>query len=440
MNALIPPPRRHLFSRLVVPVVIIGATAGLLIYVGWASIRPTTLVRSVPVVIRSVETTDPVSDTDRGERIIQAPGWVEADPFSIYVGALAEGVLESILVLEGSHVSKGQAVATLIPDDANILLNTADANHSLAEHLLEAAQAKLATMKPTIAAANSRRLSLVDEFTRKEKLVATGALAEGPVARLAISIDTIDAEIAKLRAEEVVLSAEVATAEASVDVAIAKRAQALLAVDRTTVRSPIDGIVMERLMSPGSVIRFTADKHSSHVLHVYDPAHMQVRADIPLAEASGVSVGHPAEIVVDILPDRVFIGEVTRFVHRADVQKNTIEAKVRINDPSGLLKPDMLARVRILQPQQSSASGETRMVPRVFAPQESILSGEHVMIIANYANGIGTASLRSVQLGDAAIDGWVEVLNGLSAGDRVILGADLSLEGSAVEINEGQGD
>ena len=435
MNSRIPVPRRHWFSRLVIPVAIIGATIGLLIYVGWTSLRPTTIVDAVPVVMRSVETAEAAPSDDSGRRIIQAPGWIEPDPFSIYIGALTQGVIESIHVLEGSAVAKGQAVATLIQDDAKLLLKAAEANHSLSEQLLEAANAQLATMTPTIAAAHSRRLSLVDEYNRKKRLVEEGAVAEGPVSRLAISIDTIDAEIEGLHASEVVLAAKVATAKAAVEVASAKRDQELLALDRTTVRSPIDGIVMERLMSPGSIIRFTSDKHSSHILHVYDPAHMQIRADVPLAKASGVAVGHPAEIVVDILPDRVFTGEVTRFVHQADVQKNTIEAKVRIDDPSGLLKPEMLARVRILQPQLNAADDEVRMVSRVFVPQEAILDGGYVLLVSDYANESGIASLQSIQIGKTSVDGWIEVLEGLSPGDNVILGEDKSIQGEFVTIN-----
>jgi HlyD family secretion protein len=219
-----------------------------------------------------------------------------------------------------------------------------------------------------------------------------------------------------------------------VGVADAMVADAALALQRTTVRSPLDGIVMERLMSPGSVVRFGPDEHASHLVHVYDPAHLQVRADVPLAEASGVGVGHPAEIVVDVLPDRVFTGAVTRFVHRADLQKNTIEAKVRIDDPSGLLKPDMLARVRILQPQQQGDSGAPRMVPRIFTPQEAIIDGTHVLVISDASRGGGTAALREVRLGTTIIDGWIDVLDGLAPGDQVILDATPDLAGTTVQI------
>ena len=126
---------------------------------------------------------------------------------------------------------------------------------------------------------------------------------------------------------------------------------------------------------------------------------------------------------------------VTRFVHRADVQKNTIEAKVRIDDPSGLLKPDMLARVRILQPQLNAADEEVRMVSRVFVPQEAILDGGYVLLVSDYANESGIASLQSIQVGKTSVDGWIEVLEGLSPGDNVILGEDQSLQGEFVTIN-----
>ncbi|HCA39990.1 MAG TPA: hypothetical protein DEO92_09980 [Phycisphaerales bacterium] len=435
MNTSIPMPRRHWLVRLILPLTIVVVAAALLIYVGWTALRPATNVHAITVVVRPVETTE-ISTTDDGrERIIQAPGWVEADPFSVYVGALIEGVVEDVLVLEGDRVAKDQPVAQLIRDDAAIALQRADADLSLSKQQLASAHAQLATITPAISAADARRRALVDEHARKSKLVETGAVAEGPVTRLAMTIEAAEAEIAKLRARETMLAAEVGSAKASVDVAEAIRADAELALERTTVRSPIDGIVMERLMSPGSVIRFGPDEHSSHVVHVYDPSQMQVRADVPLAEASGVSVGHPAEIIVDVLPDRVFTGNVTRFVHRADLQKNTVEAKIHIDDPSGLIKPDMLARVRILQPQQTTDSNEVRTIPRVFVPQDAVLDGGEVLVITNYARGGGTAAIRSVRLGDTDIDGWIEVLEGLSPGDRVILDGERSLDGSTVQID-----
>ncbi|MCH2140611.1 MAG: efflux RND transporter periplasmic adaptor subunit, partial [Phycisphaerales bacterium] len=351
MNTNIPLPERRWMTRFGLPILIIAIAAAILIVVGWQSLRPATSVDAVTVVVRSIETDTPSTDDRTDGRIIQAPGWVEADPFSVYAGALVEGVVESILVLEGDRVAKGQPVATLISDDARIARDRVAAQWEVTQQQLKTAIALRDAVEPELAAADAQRRSLVDEYQRKEALVENGAVAAGPVERLKIAIDAANADIARLEAREQVLDAEVHAAEARLAVAASDLEESELALSRTTVVSPIEGIVIERLTSPGSVVGFGNGEHATHIVHLYDPEKLQVRADVPLADAAGVGVGHPAEVIVDVLPDRVFTGEVTRFVHRADLQKNTVEAKVRIHDPADLLKPDMLARVRILQPE-----------------------------------------------------------------------------------------
>jgi RND family efflux transporter MFP subunit len=390
----IPQPNKRFLTRLGVPVAIITITTGILIYASWESIRPTKTVESITVVMRNVETDTPQSTTlDQGS-IVQAPGWVEAEPYSIYVGSLTEGVVESILVLEGDTVVKGQPVAKLVSQDNALVLKSAVATVDLWRGKLNAAQAKMDVV--------------ADEYTRKHPLVLSGALAEGPVERLRL----------RLLTEE----AGVAIAQASLNEAIATKETAQLALDRCTVRSPLDGVVIELIASPGSVIRFGGDEHSSHIVHLYDPMQLQVRADVPLSDVSRVGVGHPAQIVVDVLPNTTFEGVVLRFVHRADQQKNTIEAKVKILNPSPMLKPDMLARVKILQPKREGNDKGTWTEQHVFIPKSAIadLSNPVVWIVADITKGTGIAQRKPLVLGEQEFDGWVEVLSGLSTGDRVI--------------------
>jgi multidrug resistance efflux pump len=100
------------------------------------------------------------------------------------------------------------------------------------------------------------------------------------------------------------------------------------------IRSPIDGMVMSRLTEPGSKVVVISDNPgSARVLSVYDPRKLQVRVDVPLAETGKVGVGQQADIVVDVLPDRNFSGTVTRVLHEANIQKNTLEVKVAIENP-----------------------------------------------------------------------------------------------------------
>jgi RND family efflux transporter MFP subunit len=408
----IPQPKQRFISRLGIPLVILIITAAILMYASWESIKGAKEVETITVVMRSVETDTPQESTSQESSIVQAPGWVEAEPYSVYVGALTEGIVESVLVLEGDSVIKGQPVASLIDEDNELVLKTAIANERLWEGKVRAAQ--------------TRMEELADEYTRKKPLVESGSLAKGPVERLRL----------RLLTEE----ANVAIARASLHDATVGKETAQLAFDRCIIVSPMDGIVIERLVSPGSVIRFGNDEHSSHVVHIYDPTKLQVRADVPLADASQVDVGHPAQIIVDVLPNITFDGEVLRFVHRADQQKNTIEAKVKIINPSPLLKPDMLARVKILQPKREVSEKGTWTEQHVFIPKESVNDFENptVWIIENANKGLGQARKRALILGEKEFDGWIEVLSGLSTGDRIITSETYLVDGDSVQITGGQ--
>ncbi|MBG79989.1 MAG: hypothetical protein CMJ39_04665 [Phycisphaerae bacterium] len=435
MNSTIPMPARKWLLRIGLPSLILAAAATVLIIASWSTLLPAQSVRTVSVVTRQIETDEPVSQQDdmNDEAVVQAPGWVEADPFSVYAPALAEGVVEEVLVLEGDRVSKGQPVARLIDDEAEIALRRSEANlqHLIAD--LELAKAKLTQLPARIKSARANQYALEDEVRRKAALVESGAVAAGPLERLKQKLDAAMANVEHLELEEQVLQVEVQDRESLVMEGRAARDHDQLILDRMTVVSPIDGVVIERLTSPGSVIQFGNGEHGTHIVHLYNPEKLQVRADIPLAQAAAVKVGHPARIIVDVQPDKVFMGEVTRFIHRADIQKNTVEAKIRITDPSDLLKPDMLARVRILPASTAPADGETRQIRRVFVPGDSIRNNK-VMVFVPGTDGLGLARATTVTTGSREFDGWVEILTGLSAGDRVIL--DDVTDGDTVRMEE----
>jgi RND family efflux transporter MFP subunit len=496
----IPKPRSHRMLRFGIPVLVVGAALALLIVSAWNALGPAKAVQAITVVVRPVEHSMPADQDNQGS-LIQAPGWVEPDPFATYVAALTEGVVKEILVLEGDRIETGQVVAELVDADARIRVSKSDAMLSLAEAREASATAELqaarseqetlvgpkrrlavahaaveqlharhAQLAADIVAEEAAREELADELARKKDLVDDGAVAEAVVVRLKIRIDASTAAIVSLEKQQDATSAQITAAQAEVtaagrdlelqiketldvekagasvaqaaadiDLARAEQAEAVLELERCQVRSPVDGIVIERLTSPGSTVNFANGTHGAHILHVYDPEKLQVRADIPLADASRVGVGQRAEIVVDLLPDTVFEGEVTRFLHKADIQKNTVEAKVRIIDPSPLLKPEMLARVRILPASEGGAKDITSTVQRVFIPQDLIASEgdvSTVWVIGQIDRGKGRAEQRPILLGESVSNGWIEVVEGLSPGDKVILDGVGLQTGDHVKISQ----
>ena len=93
------------------------------------------------------------------------------------------------------------------------------------------------------------------------------------------------------------------------------------------------------------------DPFACVVARLYDPAHLQIRVDIPLAEAAKVAIGDSVEITTETLRGRTFRGTITRFVQEANSQKNTIQIKATLIDPASELKPEML----ITAPSRNSA-------------------------------------------------------------------------------------
>ena len=499
----IPTPAARWFSRFALPLGIVCVCLLLLLAMSWSALAPRKSVQVQTAVVRPVQAVTVSEQSFDEGAVIQAPGWVEPDPNPLFVSALTEGIVETVIPLEGERVEVGDTIAMLVDEDARLLVQKAKAQFDFAEANLAIAQssAKAAAterrelIEPTrrLALANAslqeikavrseqiatmrsaelERDQLQDELKRKEPLISEGAVAEAVVVRMRMKVDASKARInslkeqmkgtdARVTAAEAELIAserdfellvhetleiekatgELLRAEADVAIASAELDTARLKLMRCKVRSPVAGVVIQRLSGPGSTINYGNGTHGAHLIHLYDPENLQVRADIPLGVAAQVGVGQAAEIVVDLLPDQVFTGEVTRFLHKADIQKNTVEAKVRINDPSPLLKPEMLARVRIL-PVRNRQTGETeRTVQRVFVPREAIVGTEgdpEVWVVDALQSGQGTADLLPVTLGTSEESGWVELVEGVLPGTKVILDGDGLNPGDSVHVRKGE--
>lgn len=470
----VPMPRRRWKTRVVLPGVILLATAGTLLLAAGSTLWPATAVRVVPVVAKA-------GSQAAGKVVVQAPGWVEADPFPTAVSALTDGIVAEVLVLEGQPVEAGQVVARLIDADAKLSLAKAEAavqeaasaliaaeadlkaaerewenpieltrKRAASEAALAEKRAELARWPAELAAEEALAAFKEAEYLRTKPLYESDSASAIELVRAQKEYENqkatadstrakkpiIEAQIAAMEAEVVAsrenlrlrigdtkvleaARAEVARAKAALAVAEATRDEARLRLERTNVRSPAAGMVMTRLVEPGSKLMLDSNEmRSAQVMRLYDPRKLQVRVDVPLADAAKVGVGQAAEVVVDVLPERVFKGRVTRIVNEADVQKNTLQVKVAIEDPVSDIKPEMLARARFLA---GAAAGSEGQGQRLLLPESVLIrhAGGHIMVwLADQARNVAVP--RTVTVGGTTSDGWVEIETGVQPGDRVI--------------------
>ena len=394
--------------------------------------------------------------------LFQASGWVEPDPYPTKATALVDGVVSTVTVLEGELVERGQVLATLIDDDARLDLATAEsqllslqakaAGHYRMVAILEA---RIASLQKQVVVAKARRDEAADLAQRFEN-IARGGVSERERAKARLELATLQAEVEALAVTEQELKAEIEQVhevhvdhEAQIDAAETEVARKQLMLDRTKITSPIDGRVLRLLAAPGQKKMLNMDAvDSATVAILYDPQHLQARIDVPLAEAAQLAVGQLVRLRSELLPGKVFRGRVTRIVGEADLQRNTLQAKVAIENPDQRLRPDMLCRAEFLEafasdrdsaaapaaergsrsaPVMSSASGRVQL----FVPLAALTAGDDDQNQASVwkvdASGDHVAP-QPITLGREVRDDHRLVVDGLKPGDRVVLNPPAGLK------------
>ncbi len=124
-------------------------------------------------------------------------------------------------------------------------------------------------------------------------------------------------------------------------------------LDWTIIRSPVDGVVLEKLVSPNELVvpqSFGGTRGpSTAVLAVADLDDLQVEIDLNEADLSKVSMGQKCRVSPEAYPDKVYAGNVAEIAPEADRQKGTLQIKVQIHNPDRFLTPELSAKVEFLR-------------------------------------------------------------------------------------------
>lgn len=388
-------------------------------------------------------------DPWEGTASFQASGWIEPSPFPVKVSALVDGFIEEVLVLEGEGVKRGQVMARLVQEDFELDLATAQgeldslrAEADANEKAILSVAAQVVTLEKRVSAGRLRLLELEDRRKRLDG-VSGGAVSEEEIIQATLRMQTSEGELeaieisgAELKSEEARLVALRAAFQAKIRSAETEVARRQLALDRTEICAPSDGIVLRLFAIPGRKSMLAMDEmDSSTIATLYRPDSLQARIDVPLAEAAGVFQGQAVRIRSNFLPDQVMQGVVSRITGEADLQRNTLQVKVALKSPDPRLRPEMLCRAEFLpvSAESNSVGGEPPVagdgsggIPEgraiVFVSVRALLEVEgetaRVWVIDRSGDHIES---RNLILGTDERDGYRIVKEGLLPGDRVVL-------------------
>jgi len=399
---------------------------------------PAVEVTTAPVITLRQEAATTAEQTKtptatKGSMLFQASGWVEPDPYVTYAPTLINGVIDQVMVLEGQHVKKGELLATLIDDDAKLNLQQAEQKikshqsridaHCQGTHIIEA---EIKATEKKITALRAGAAEAKDTWRRYSKL-AKGTLPQERIvaARFALQrtealVAEAEAELPKQKAQLEQIELERVSMTSVLGELETDRDRAKLAMERTKITSPMDGIVLHLHVAPGKKRMLDMDDPKSAVIvELYDPNKLQARIDVPLTEAAGMQVGQIVELTSDLLPDMTFNGKVTRITGEADLQRNTLQAKVSIENPDIRLRPEMLVRGKFFstgntgKPVRPSDAGRLSL----YVPETAIINDSSVWVIDTDQK----AQLRTITLGKETREDHRRVIDGLRSGEHVIV-------------------
>ncbi len=235
--------------------------------------------------------------------LVSTTGTIAADG-AVDVGTEVSGTVEAVLVDFNDQVIKGQVLAKLKTDLLDAALH--DANAALSRAAAEYGQA-------------------FREYSRGKALYDNGYIAEN--------------EFLSLKTANDVTSANLLSARAAVD-------RAETNVEKATIRSPIEGMVLERDIEEGQTVAASFNTPTLFVI-VCDPSRIKIDALVDETDIGRIREGQQATFAVSAYPDSCFGGTVTQIRRKPVVSQNVVNYTVVLaaQNPDTLLLPGMTATI-----------------------------------------------------------------------------------------------
>lgn len=268
---------------------------------------------------------------------------------TVQVGSQISGQIKEIRVDFNSEVRKDQIIARLDPETFDSRVAQAEADLKAAESAAEVARGNLAVRQAEVGKA---RIALDDanrNLERKRALVKQNFISAAELDTAQAAVDTAREQLNLAQADLAVAQAQVGSARAQVAQRQAGLKQARLDLDRTIIRSPVDGVVISRNVDVGQTV---AASFQAPVLFTIarDLRQMEVNVAVDEADVGRVRAGQKLRFTVDAFPGERFTGQVTQ-IRKAPVTNNnvvTYSVMARVDNPELKLLPGMTASARIL--------------------------------------------------------------------------------------------
>ena len=300
------------------------------------------------------------------------------------IGPTGAGRVRRIDVQVGDAVAAGRVLGEMDPVDL--------------DERLRAQQAAIASADAALRQAEAKQAFARTQAARYEQLLAVRGTSEELAATRRQDLALADAALAAARADGARLRAELQAVRA-------QRGNLVLV-------APVAGLVVARDVDPGTTV-----VAGQAVVELIDPASLWVDTRFDQIAAEGLAAGLPAKVVLRSRRGQPLDARVLRVEPRADVVTEETLAKLSFDAPPATLPPvGELAEVTVQLPALAAAPAIPNAALRTVGGKLGV-----------WKMADGKLRFEAVTSGRGDLDGWVQVVQGLAAGEQVVVYSEKTL-------------
>ena len=268
---------------------------------------------------------------------------------TVLVGSQVSGTIKALNADFNSRVDVGQVIAQIDPAIFDSQVDQARASVASEQANLANTQANLLNIQANLVKAEVAVTDTKRTLDRNAQLMKMSAIAQSALDTAQANYDSAVAQREASKAQMEVGKSQIESAKATVERAKAALKMAETNLRYTTIRSPVNGVVISRNVDVGQTVAASLQAPTLFTI-AKDLTQMQVDTNYSEADIGRIEKGQEATFTVDAYPERTFRGKVSEIRNAPQTIQNvvTYDVVIQVENKELKLKPGMTANVTIV--------------------------------------------------------------------------------------------
>lgn len=337
----------------------------------------------------------------------------------VILRAQAEGQILNLTVDVGDQITTGQIIAQLDDTLLKASLYKAEAELASLNSAVTEAQADVISAQAQVKSNQVQLAQAKVDANRLEELYNEGAIAKRELELAQTEAKTAQQTVIASESQVNVKQAAVKTAKGRITSQKALIQEEKKRLNYTQIKAPSSGYVLEKLTEQGNLIQ-----PGGEVIKIGDFSQVQVTVSVSELDLENLALGNSVTVTLDAFPNQKFTGIINRISPSADQNSRQIPIEILLSNPDQKINGGLLARIKF-----TNDNNPPILIPetalKINNPRENTLS--NTVFVLNENNDQTQVVTRQVTLGQSK-NGKVEILNGLTTNDRIVVRSSDKLE------------